>query len=159
MEKFFPLTSDEELRKCFPSCMEKQEKIIHFFNSCTTSETKYQRLIEIGASLPVFPKEFEIQENIVQGCQSTMYLHTSFQEHQVIFLAGSEALISAGLAALLIGVYSGEAPETILKCPPSYIAHLGLRASLTPGRSNGLYSMHLRMKQEALKLFIIESKN
>ena len=77
---------------------------------------------------------------------------------KIIFEAESDALISAGLAALLTQVYSGETPEVILKCPPSYIEELGINSSLTPNRASGLYSMHLQMKQEALKL-LVEREN
>ena len=75
------------------------------------------------------------------------------------FEAEADALISAGLAALLTQVYSGETPETILKCPPTYLDEIGISASLTPNRANGLYSIHLRMKQEALKLLMKKDLN
>ena len=83
-----------------------------------------------------------------------MHLLTSKEEGKLYFQAESDALISKGLAALLIAVYSGESPEAILKCPPSYLEEIGITASLTPNRANGLYSIHLRMKQEALKALI-----
>ena len=75
------------------------------------------------------------------------------------FEAEADALISAGLAALLIRAYNGETPEVVLKCPPSFIEELGINASLTPSRSNGLYSLHLQMKQEALRLLMEKEKN
>lgn len=80
-----------------------------------------------------------------------MYLRSVKKGDVIQFEAASDALISAGLAAILIMAFSGEAPETILKCPPSYLEELGISASLTPNRANGLYSIHLRMKQDALK--------
>lgn len=82
-----------------------------------------------------------------------MYLRSFYDNGIIVFEAASDALISAGLAALLIQVYSNETPEAILKCPPTFLESTGLSASLTPSRANGLYSIHLRMKQDALKFF------
>ena len=77
-----------------------------------------------------------------------MYLYTNSSEGKIVFQGSSDALISQGLAALLIRIYSGESPETILKCPPNFLEELGIPASLSPNRANGLYSLHLRMKQK-----------
>ena len=93
-------------------------------------------------------------ENVVPGCQSVMYLRSYMEGGAVFFEAESEALISSGLAALLVCVYSGELPEAILKCPPDYLEELGIRTSLTPNRTNGLYHIHLRMRQDALKFLV-----
>lgn len=139
------------------SCLEKQRKIADLFAACPTKEAKYQKIMELGRQLPRLDPQIKTAENIVRGCQSTMYLHSSQEGNSIIFSADSEALISAGLAAILIAVYSGEEPETILKCPPDYLEGLGIQASLTPSRANGLYSIHLRMKQDALK-FLLKTK-
>src|SRR4029077_20554700 len=93
-------------------------------------------------------------DNLVKGCQSQMYLHSYWSEDKIIFESESDALISSGLASLLVQVYSGETPETILKCSPTYLDEIGISASLTPNRASGLYSMHLRMKQEALRMLV-----
>ncbi len=138
----------------FESCLKKQEQVRGLFSTCTTTDLKYQKLMELGKNLSPLPKEKKIPENLVTGCQSKMYLSTHLEGDKVIFFGESDALISAGLAAILIMVYSGELPETILKCPPTYLKDLGIDISLTPGRANGLYSLHLRMKQEALKLYM-----
>lgn len=143
----------------FESCLQKQEIIKQVFNSCPTEEAKYQKIIEFGRTLPPLAPEYRVSENIVKGCQSTMYLHSFWLDDTIQFEAQSDALISAGLAAILLKVYSGERPEVILKCPPTYLEELGISASLTPSRANGLYSVHLRMKQDALKLLIEREKN
>lgn len=137
----------------YKSCLEKQKKIIDLFKNCSTEELKYHKIIELGKHLPGIPSNKKIPENLVKGCQSTMYLVSSLENGKVLFTAESDALISAGLAAILFQAYSGETPEVILKCPPAYLDELGIGASLTPNRANGLYSIHLRMKQDALKLF------
>lgn len=135
----------------FESCLEKQRLLKEQFDACASEEAKYQKIIELGRQQPPLSDVEKIPTNLVKGCQSQMYLCSQLSGNQVIFRAESDALISAGLAALLIQVYSGESPEAILKCPPAYLDELGISASLTPNRANGLYSIHLRMKQDALK--------
>ena len=133
------------------SCLERQNKIKQNFSSLSSEEEKYQKIIALGRAMAPLPPTAKIPENLVKGCQSTMYLLSTFREGKVFFEAESDALISSGLASLLIQVYSGESPETILKCPPNYLEEIGITASLTPNRANGLYSIHLRMKQDALR--------
>lgn len=135
----------------FESCLKKQNAVKALFSTCITEEERYKKIIELGRELPRLPSEYKKAENIVLGCQSTVYLNSTLKEGFLFFEAEADALISAGLVALLIHVYSGETPEAMLKCPPTYLEELGVNASLTPSRSNGLYSMHLRMKQDALK--------
>jgi cysteine desulfuration protein SufE len=132
------------------SIQAKQDKIRALFADCQESEARYNKIIELGRSLSLDACH-KTPENLVLGCQSQMYLHARFENNKVYFEAASDALISAGLAALLVAVYSGESPEVILKHPPTYIEELGIAASVTPSRANGLYSIHLRMKQDALK--------
>ena len=141
----------------FESCLEKQQQIRTLFNACSSEEEKYKKIIELGRSQPPLSPEDKISENLVKGCQSIMYLKSNFENGCIYFTADSDALISSGLAAILLKVYNGESPETILKCPPTYIEDLGISASLTPNRANGLYSIHLRMKQDALKLYMKHS--
>jgi cysteine desulfuration protein SufE len=131
----------------------KCEEIKKKFAPLSTEE-RYQLLMEMGRQLPPFPENLKTPEKIVRGCQSLLYLHTTIQGSKLYFLVSSDALISAGLAALLVAVYSGETAETILKCPPDFISELGITASLSPSRSNGLAQIHLRMKQEALKSLV-----
>lgn len=136
------------------TCLQKQENVKKIFQSCSSADERYQKLIELGRTLAPFEESWKTPDKIVAGCQSIVYLHSELKEGKILFYASGEALISAGLAALLIMVYSGESPEVVLKCPPAFIEELGLHTSLSPGRSNGLLSMHLRMKQEALNCLI-----
>lgn len=135
----------------YDSCLKKQAEIKALFAPLKTDEEKYAKIIDLGRALPPFPLSAKTPANEVKGCQSIMHLLTESRDHHLHFQAESDALISKGLAALLIHVYSGETPEAILKCPPAYLEEIGITASLTPNRANGLYSIHLRMKQEALK--------
>lgn len=138
----------------FESCLEKQRKIKELFLACPSEEAKYEKIIEMGRQQPCLAPDYKIPENLVKGCQSQMYLHSFSSNDKIIFETESDALISAGLAALLVQVYSNETPEAVLKCPPNYLDEIGINSSLTPNRASGLYSMHLRMKQEALKMLV-----
>ncbi len=143
----------------FESCLEKQKQIKELFATCSSDDAKYQKLMELGRNQQPLSPEEKIPSNLVRGCQSQLYLSSKLEGDHVVFQAESDALISSGLAALLISVYSGETPETILKCPPAYLDELGINASLSPNRANGLHSLHLRMKQDALKLMIKKSED
>jgi cysteine desulfuration protein SufE len=137
----------------------KSDEIKKFFNSITTSEQRYEALIEMGRQLPPLRADLKIPENLVAGCQSQLYLVSRFSDGRVYFDAASDALISAGLAALLIQIYNGETPETILKEPPRYLSDLGIYASLSPNRSHGLSQIHLKMKQHALNFLMEETRS
>jgi cysteine desulfuration protein SufE len=143
----------------FESCLTKQKEIKELFASCPSLEEKYQKIIELGRFQPSLEARDKTPDNIVKGCQSTMYLHSFLREGRIFFEAESEALISAGLAALLIRVYSGESPEVILKCPPQYLEDINISANLTPSRANGLYSIHLRMQQDALRFLLNQDED
>ena len=136
------------------NCLKRQELVKQDFAKCASEEEKYQKIIALGKAMNPLPLPAKIAENVVKGCQSTMYLFSTYREGKVFFEAESDALISSGLASLLIQVYSGESPETILKCAPNYLEEIGITASLTPNRANGLYSIHLRMKQDALRFLL-----
>jgi cysteine desulfuration protein SufE len=105
----------------FESCLEKQRKIAAQFQGCDSDKARYEKIIELGRKLPKLAGEHKTPENLVKGCQSLMYLYTRIEGDRLIFEGESDALISAGLAYLMISVYSGETPETILKCPPQLL--------------------------------------
>ena len=132
----------------------KSKTLKKSFLDLSSIEDRYKALIDLGRALPLFDPALMVTENLVQGCQSNLYLSAKLIDGLVYFEAASDALISSGLAALLIAVYNGESPETILKQPPDFLNDLGIHASLSPNRSNGLSHIHLRMKKEALKFLI-----
>ncbi len=135
----------------FESCLQKQAAIKSIFAACLTPEARYQKIIELGRQLPAFNPDARLPANLVPGCQSVMYLEATLQNNLLFLNADSEALISKGLAALLIYVYSGETPDTVANCPPAFIQEIGLHNALSPTRSNGLASLYHKMRQEALK--------
>lgn len=143
----------------FESCLEKQKAIIEMFSECRSEEAKYEKIILLGRQLKLFDAQHKTNDNLVAGCQSQVFLYAYWMDDVVMFEVESDALISAGLAALLIIVYSGEKPEVILKCPPTYLEDIGINRSLTPNRASGLYNIHLRMKQEALKMLVEREKS
>lgn len=136
----------------FSSCLEKQERVKKNFANCKTPSEIYEKIIELGRALGHFPEEWKTAENLVAGCQSQVYLNAELVDGQVRFTVGADALISAGLAALLLATYNNEPPEAVLRCPPAFLEALGIQTALTPGRSHGLASIHMRMKLEAVKL-------
>jgi cysteine desulfuration protein SufE len=121
---------------------DKQHAIKEIFY-LLTPEQKYEKIIEMGRALPPLSDAARVPENLVHGCQSVMHLETTFKDGRVYFNADSEALISKGLAALLIAAYSGEPPASLLQHPPIFLKDLGL--SLSPARSNGLSSLYKKM--------------
>lgn len=136
---------------------EKQEEIKKLFASATTPELKYQKIIELGKKLLPYPESLKTQEHIVQGCQSTLYLAHSYANGRISFQAHSDALISSGLAYILLYVYSDLPPKVVLKSPPQFLTDIGIPNSLSPTRSNGLSSLFLKMQQEALKYLLPQS--
>jgi cysteine desulfuration protein SufE len=132
----------------------KIERLKSQFASLPSREALYQKIMEWGKQLPPFREELKIEKNRVMGCQSVMYLYSYSEKGRVYFGASSDALISAGLAALLIEIYSGEPPDTILITPPTFLEEIGIPAALSPGRVNGLASLYLKMKQEALSYLL-----
>jgi cysteine desulfuration protein SufE len=131
-----------------------QEKIYSFFPEHLDVESKYKKIIEFGSFLPLLSLEDKVESNLVQGCQSIVYLSCKKVDNKLFFYAHSEALISSGLAALAVTFYSGLSAESILKTPPFFIQKLQLCGSLTPGRSNGLASMINIIKKHALNFLI-----
>jgi cysteine desulfuration protein SufE len=138
----------------YERCLEKQKKLRDLFSNIQCSEDRYNKIIDLGKKQPFFPEIHKTNDKLVAGCQSKLYLYSFKGNGLVHFQTYSDALISAGLGMLLTEVYSGEYAEVILKCPPTFIDDLGIAASLSPNRSNGLYSLHLKMKQEALKFLM-----
>ncbi len=137
---------------------EKQNRIKELFVPCKTKEQIYKKIIEIGKNNPEMSSAYQIEENQVTGCQSLMYLSTSSQNGLMRFQVKSDAMISNGLAALLILAYNGEKPDVVLQNPPKFLEELLILPSLSPGRSNGVLSLYLKMKQESLKVFVQQNK-
>lgn len=131
---------------------EKQNQLKEIFGAFSSPDEMYEKIIELGRALPPLSPAARSEKNLVQGCQSVLYLETTYLNGLIHFKADSEALISKGLAALLIYVYSGQNPEALFKEPPRFLKEIGLNQALSPTRSNGLASLYKKMQQEALKI-------
>ena len=136
----------------FCSCQTKQEKLKELFLSLKTSEERYEKVIAMGRALPPFPKEEQTEENQVKGCQSILFLKITLHNGKMEILTSSDALISSGLAALLVAIYHDEPPEALLRCPPLFLKEIGILEALSPSRSNGLRSVYQKMQQDVVKL-------
>ena len=129
---------------------EKQERIIRQFNLLGDWPERYKYIIKLGQKLDPIDEEKKVDENLVRGCQSQVWLITDLNDDKVNFYADSDAAITKGLVALLVDFYSGETPDVILKTNPSFIKQIGMEDHLSPTRSNGLASMVKQMKIYAL---------
>jgi len=110
----------------------------------------------LGKELPPFDPAWKIPENRVAGCQSEMYLHMEEHDGRLTFYATADALISAGLAALLIQVFDGVSPEEMIKASPAFLQELGIPGALSPTRAGGLASLFMTMKQKSLTLLVAQ---
>lgn len=137
--------------------LKKEQDIIKTFSSCAKLEAVYDKVIEIGQKKRGLQFKYFDEKYLVPGCQSLLYLYSELKDGKLYFEAHSDALISMGLAELLVWYYSGENPETVLKSPPNFLDKLNIPNSLTPTRVNGLYNIHLKMKQKALEAIVSSS--
>jgi len=102
---------------------------------------KYQHIIDLGRRLPDFPDDWKVEENMVRGCQSQVWLVAERDGPRLVFRSVSDAAIVSGLIAILLRVYSGRTPQEILATPPDFVAEIGLDQHLSTTRGNGLKAM------------------
>lgn len=129
---------------------ELQDDIIAEFSDFDDWLDRYQLLIDLGSEQPSLPDEYKTESNLIEGCQSRVWLQADFVDGKVVFRAESDALIVKGIVALLIKVYSGHTPDEILDNEPYFVEAIGLKEHLSPTRSNGLVAMIKQMKLYAL---------
>ena len=129
---------------------ELQEEIIAEFSDFDDWLDRYQLLIDLGSEQEPLPEEYKTDNNLIEGCQSRVWLQADLIDGKVRFMAESDALIVKGIVALLIKVYSGHTPDEILENEPYFVEAIGLKEHLSPTRSNGLVAMIKQMKMYAL---------
>tara|TARA_B100000945_G_C20213448_1_gene517149 strand:- start:237 stop:653 length:417 start_codon:yes stop_codon:yes gene_type:complete len=132
------------------SIKEIQEEIIEEFAMFDDWMQKYDYLIELSKDIPLISEEYRLNENLIKGCQSKVWLHATEIDGKVIYTADSDAIITKGIAALLIRVLSEQKAEDILANEMYFIDAIGLKEHLSMTRSNGLVSMIKQMKFYAL---------
>ena len=124
--------------------------IIEDFSFLDTWEEKYEYIIELGKKLPVLDEQYKVEENMIKGCQSAVWLIADFRDGRVFFKADSDAVIVKGLVSMLIRVLSGHTPDEIIHAKLDFIEQIGMMTHLAQTRSNGLLAMIRQMKNYAL---------
>jgi len=129
---------------------EIQDQIIEEFAQFGDWMERYEYLIDLGRSLGPFDEKHKTPEYLIEGCQSKVWLFPSFENGIITFTAESDALITRGIVALLVRVFSGRTPSEIVDANIYFIEKIGLRENLSPTRSNGLLAMMKQMRLYAL---------
>ncbi len=125
---------------------EAQDEVIEEFSDLTDWMDKYQLLIDLGNELEPLDAKYKTDDNLIDGCQSRVWLHAEMNDGLLCFTAESDALIVKGIIALLIRVLSGHTPEEIASADLYFIERIGLKDHLSPTRSNGLLAMLKQIK-------------
>lgn len=134
------------------SIQQKESALVEEFSMFSDWTEKYEYLIDLGKDLPLISPEHKTAEYLIKGCQSQVWLFAEKDEDKIIFTADSDAIITKGIIGLLVNVFSGETPETIIDAKLEFIDQIGLKEHLSPTRSNGLVSMIKQMKLYAVAL-------
>ncbi len=131
---------------------EIQDEIIEEFSGFDDWMDKYQLLIDLGNEQEPLDEKYKVESNLIDGCQSRVWLQADYEDGVIHFTAESDALIVKGIVALLIRVLSGHTPQEILDADLYFIEKIGLKEHLSPTRSNGLLAMVKQMRMYALAL-------
>lgn len=127
-----------------------QDEVIDEFSAFDDWMDKYALLIELGNSLFPLDEQFKVESNLIEGCQSRVWLHAEYRDGKVFYQAESDAVIVKGIVSLLIKVLSGHTPREILDTHLYFIEQIGLTEHLSPTRSNGLLAMVKQMRLYAM---------
>ncbi len=130
-----------------------QNEIVEEFDFFDDWTERYEFIINLGKELPAIAPEHKKDENLIKGCQSRVWLHAQAdEENRIHFTADSDAILTKGIIALMIRVFSGQKAQDILEADTSFIEKVGLKEHLSPTRANGLASMIKQIKFYALAL-------
>ena len=129
---------------------EIQDQIIEEFSELEDWMDKYQLLIDLGSEQEPLPEEYKTDSNLIEGCQSRVWLQADEVDGRLVFQAESDALIVKGIVSLLVQVLSGHTAEEIVDADLYFIEEIGLKEHLSPTRSNGLVAMVKQMRLYAL---------
>jgi cysteine desulfuration protein SufE len=132
------------------SISEIQEEIIDEFSMFDDWMQRYEYMISLGKSLPLIDENYKTDDYLIKGCQSKVWVHAALEGDQLIFKADSDAIITKGIIAILIRVFSHQKPEDIMEADTSFIDEIGLKEHLSPTRANGLVSMIKQIKLYAI---------
>lgn len=137
-------------KKNMKTINELQDEIIEEFSDFEDWMDKYQLLIDLGNEQEALPEEYKTDQNLIDGCQSRVWLQADYADNVISFRAESDALIVKGIVALLVRVLDGHTPQEIIDADLYFIDRIGLKEHLSPTRSNGLVAMLKQMKMYAL---------
>ena len=127
-----------------------QEELIDEFSMFDDWMQRYEYMIDLGKSLDIIDPKYKTDNKIINGCQSKVWLHSELVDGKIIFTADSDAIITKGIVAILVRVFSGQTPQAILNANTNFIDEIGLKEHLSPTRANGLVSMIKQMKLDAM---------
>ena len=127
-----------------------QEEIVEEFSMFEDWMQRYEYMIELGKSLPLIDPQFKTDDYIIKGCQSKVWVHADLEDDKLVFTADSDAIITKGIIAILIRVFSHQHPDAILEAGTEFINKIGLKEHLSPTRANGLVSMIKQLKMYAI---------
>ena len=127
-----------------------QDEVVDEFSAFDDWMDKYALLIELGNSLSPLDEQFKVESNLIEGCQSRVWLHAEYRDGKVLYQAESDAVIVKGIVSLLNKVLSGHTPREILDTHLYFIEQIGLTEHLSPTRSNGLLAMVKQMRLYAM---------
>ncbi len=129
---------------------EIQEEIIDEFSLFDDWMQRYEYMIELGKSLPLIDPKYKTEDHLIKGCQSKVWVHAELEDGRLLFTADSDAIITKGIIAILIRVFSGQKPGDIIAADTGFIDEIGLKEHLSPTRANGLVSMIKQLKLYAV---------
>ena len=129
---------------------EIQEEIIDEFSMFDDWMERYEYIIELGKSLPIIDDQYKLDENLIKGCQSKVWLYSELDNNIIKYTADSDAILTKGIVALLLRVFSDQKPADILTAETDFIDEIGLKEHLSPTRANGLVSMVKQIKMYAI---------
>jgi len=132
------------------SIQEIQNDIIDEFSMFDDWEERYQYMIDLGKTLPLIDAQYKTEDNIIKGCQSKVWVHAEMNDDKVVFTADSDAIITKGIIAILIRVFSNQHPKEIIDANTDFIDQIGLKEHLSLTRANGLVSMIKQLKMYAI---------
>jgi cysteine desulfuration protein SufE len=131
---------------------EIQQEIIEEFEFFDDWMQKYEHLIELGKTLPKMEETKKTDDNLINGCQSKVWIYADKEEGNIIYTVDSDAILTKGVVALLLRVFSNQTPQAILDAKTDFIDQIGLKEHLSPTRANGLLAMVKQIKLYALAL-------
>ena len=126
-----------------------QEELIDEFSMFDDWMQRYEYMIELGKSLPLIDENLKTDDKLIKGCQSKVWLNSEIKDGKIIFTADRDAIITKGIIAVLVRVFSNQKPQAILDANTDFIDEIGLKEHLSPTRANGLVSMIKQMKMYA----------